>query len=163
VTARAWPRRVWRRLRFVRAASRRSGEALREFVYLDEVSVFSLISSRVGGVATEFTDTQSQALRTEITTSAAAGAGLFKADVRSGAESTRSAQSQVLRKATVQGTFRELYGKVEDDLLLRPPAGPPAPVRADELPRPGGCCLQRHGRCRLRPAPGRARRGRGRA
>lgn len=127
---RLWARKGWRRLRLSRAARKRSGDRLREFVYLDEVSVFSLISSRIGGVATEFTDTQSSALRTELSTTAAGGPSVLKAEVSSAAETTRSSETQVLRKATVQGTFRELYSHIKDDLVLRP---------AEDGPPPAGC------------------------
>jgi hypothetical protein len=46
--------RQWRR----RWAAKNEKGMLREFVYLDEVSVYSLIASRLGPIAAEFTDTQ---------------------------------------------------------------------------------------------------------
>lgn len=119
---RAWIRRHWRARRLARAARKRGGDRLREFVYLDEVSVFSLISSRLGSVATEFTATESSSLTAENAASTVGNAGLLKSEVRSRAEATRTSGTQVLRKATVQGTFRELYRHIKDDFALSLPA-----------------------------------------
>lgn len=109
----------WRRRRLARAAAKRRAEPLREFVYLDEVSVFSLISSRIGPIATEFTDTQTSSLTSEISSNAQASAPLVKGELRSRMQSVRSSGTQVLRKATVQATFRELAAHISDDLVMR--------------------------------------------
>jgi len=77
---------------------------LREFVYLDEVSVFSLIASRLGPIATEFTENERASLKAEV----------------GGAGGSLEAGSQVLRKSTVQTTFKELYEIERDSLALRP-------------------------------------------
>lgn len=55
----AWVARRRRR----RAARQLEGAPLREFVYLDEVSVYSLVASRMGSVATEHTATESRQTR----------------------------------------------------------------------------------------------------
>jgi len=77
---------------------------LREFVYLDEVSVYSLMASRLGPLATEFTETERASLKAEI----------------SGAGSSTEFGSQVLRKSTVQTTFKELYEAEINSLAIRP-------------------------------------------
>jgi len=77
---------------------------LREFVYLDEVSVFSLIASRLGPVATEFTETERASLKAEV-----AGVG-----------GSSELGSQVLRKSTVQTTFKELYELEINSFAMRP-------------------------------------------
>src|SRR3712207_8144694 len=47
--------RIWfRRRRLKRAAKKQQVAPLREFVYLDEVSVYSLNASRLGSIAAEF-------------------------------------------------------------------------------------------------------------
>lgn len=114
-----------RRRRRGRAARSQSHSLLREFVYLDEVSVFSLISSRLGSIATEFTANESRSLTTELTGTTSASAGVVKGELQGRNESTRTQGTQVLRKATVQTTFRELYQYIEDDLLLRPKSDEP--------------------------------------
>jgi hypothetical protein len=126
----------WRRRRRRRAA-RRGGKAdLREFVYLDEVSVYSLIASRTGAVPSEITETESALLRSELSSSVGANAGVAKAEVGSTLEAQQSKGSQVVRKALVQSTFKELFDLESGSLPLRaaPPAGdPPAPADAEAL------------------------------
>jgi len=131
----SWARSRWRARQLARAARKRRGDPLREFVYLDEVSVFSLISSRLGGVATELTATQSSSLKGEMSTATSGNAGVVKSEVRSRAEATRTTGTHVLRKATVQGTFRELYGHIRDELALRPPAATAPDIMASDAER----------------------------
>jgi hypothetical protein len=50
--------KAWRQRRRAAPAERKQN-ALREFVYLDDVSVTSLLSSRLGAIPSEFTDAQS--------------------------------------------------------------------------------------------------------
>lgn len=95
---------MWVRRNRRKRAARRQEAALREFVYLDEVSVFSLIASRLGPVATEFTENQRASLKAEV----------------GGIGSSVEAGSQVLRKSTVQTTFKELYELEIDSLAIRP-------------------------------------------
>ena len=112
--------RRWRLRSQRRRVLRREGTApLREFVYLDKVSVFSLISSRLGPVATEFTATESRSLTGEVSGTGGVSTGPlnFGGAVRS--EATRTRGTQVLRKATVQATFKELFDAVEKDLVIR--------------------------------------------
>lgn len=81
----------------------------REFVYLDEVSVYSLLASRKGAIATEFTESQTASLNSEVGGSMGGGFGVAKAEVRSRIETAQSRTSQVLRKAIVQTSFKELH------------------------------------------------------
>ena len=54
-----------RRLKPQKAPEPPSG-LLREFVYLDEVSVYSILASRKGGIATEFTESQTASLNSDV-------------------------------------------------------------------------------------------------
>lgn len=96
---RAWIRRTRRK-----HAAARQKATLREFVYLDEVSVYSLLGSKLGPLATEFTDTERASLKVEV-----GGTG---GDTEVG--------SQVLRKSTVQTSFKELYELEIGSLAIRP-------------------------------------------
>jgi hypothetical protein len=96
--------KVWFRRKRRNRAARRRRAALREFVYLDEVSIFSLLASRLGPIATEFTENQRASLKAEV----------------GGVGSSVEAGSQVLRKSTVQTSFKELYELETDSLMLRP-------------------------------------------
>lgn len=94
-------------------------DPLREFVYLDEVSVYSLIASQTGAIASEFTETESEAQRAKVGASVGANSPLAKAEISSGLENEKSRGSQVLRKSIVQTTFRELVELERVDLALR--------------------------------------------
>jgi len=118
---REWLRR-WRRRR---AAKRERDAPLREFVYLDEVSVYSLIASRLGAVATEFTATESSSLRGEVSSSVGVSAGVAKSNIGSQTEATQGSGSQVVRKSVVQSTFKELVEIEQESMALRP-SGPNA-------------------------------------
>ena len=101
--------RAWRYRRRPARVTRRQPGTRREFVYLDEVSVYSLLASRKGAIATEFTESQTASLNSELGGSMGGGFGVAKAEVRSRFEAAQSRTSQVLRKAIVQTSFKELH------------------------------------------------------
>ena len=124
--------RQWRR----RWAAKNEKGMLREFVYLDEVSVYSLIASRLGPIAAEFTDTETSSLQSEIGSSIGAGVGIAKVDVNSKILNNQTNGSQVLRKSIVQTTFKDLYEYELDSLSIQPIPGdlkPPKIHNIDEL------------------------------
>ena len=109
---------------------------LREFVYLDEVSVYSLLASRQGALASEYTDIRSDSLRGEIDSNLGVSSPLVKAGLSSTLETTQSQSSQVLRKSTVQAAFKELYEGEENKLAVKPKddtSSPPRVTSWDEL------------------------------
>jgi hypothetical protein len=112
-----WVRRTWRRWRRRRAAQRNRDADLREFVYLDETSVYSLIVSRLGPVASEFTDTESASLRSEVQSTISA-VGPVKAEVGSTIEQTSGHSAQVVRQAIIQSTFKDLHDHEQHRLKL---------------------------------------------
>lgn len=81
--------------------------------------MYSLIASKLGAIATEFTDTETATLASEVGSSVAVGAGGTKASLGSKLQSTEVRGSQVLRKSIVQTTFKELY-ELETPLLKLP-------------------------------------------
>lgn len=115
--------RAWRRRR--RAQS--SKEALREFVYLDDVSVYSLLASKLGPIASEFTSTEAIGLTTE--SSVSAGVGVTG---RAGMASSFESSSQVVRKAIVQTAFRDLMIGVGPDISFVRESSPDT-AKYDEL------------------------------
>lgn len=118
--------REWWRSRRQRTAS--ALDLLREFVYLDDVSVYSLLASKRGAITTEFTETETLSLNSEITGSLGGNFGVAKGDTRSRVDSGRTQGSQVLRKAIIQATFKELYDLERDSLTLRPASVDGAPT-----------------------------------
>ena len=123
-----WPRRIWAWFRDRNRTRSKSTEPLREFVYLDEVSVYSLLASKKRGIATQFTESQTAALSSELGSSLNIGFGGFggKLDAKTKANQTQS--SQVIRKATVQTSFKELFDLVGGSLYLSPPDPPHATI-----------------------------------
>ncbi len=124
---------AWRHRRHhLRDASKRP-DTLREFVYLDEVSVYSLLASRKGAIAAEFTESQTASLNSEVGGSMGGGFGVTKAEVKSRIEAGQSRTSQVLRKAIVQTSFKELHEFERPRLAL---AGAHDGARAAEVSGP---------------------------
>lgn len=106
----------------------RADAGLREFVYLDDVSVHSLLASRKGGIATEFTTNQQSSVSQSLGSSAGIGLGPTAAKVESQSAALESESSQVLSKAVIQTSFKELY-EIERAALTLWPLGdalPPA-------------------------------------
>ena len=97
----------------------KSSEPLREFVYLDEVSVSSLLASRKGGIPTEFTESRTASLNSETGGSINVGFGGLGSSLDTRSQSSRSVSSQVLRKAVIQTSFNELYDIEKNHLSLR--------------------------------------------
>ena len=106
-----------RRLKPQKAPEPPSG-LLREFVYLDEVSVYSILASRKGGIATEFTESQTASLNSDVGGSISVGLGGTKAKIDSKMQAGHVQGSQVLRKAIIQTSFKELYDIERDSLAL---------------------------------------------
>ena len=90
----------------------------REFVYLDEVSVYSILASRKDGIATQFTETQTYSLNNEVSSSAGVGFSTTRAKLDSKIQAGEVQGSQVLRKAIIQTSFKELYDIERPDLAL---------------------------------------------
>lgn len=112
-------RLAWFRRR--RAAKKAREAQLREFVYLDDVSVYSLLASRIGAIAEDFTDTDSSSLRGDISSSLGMSAAVAKGKVTSRTESTRTTSSQVVRRSSTQARFKQLLEYEKETLALRPP------------------------------------------
>jgi hypothetical protein len=81
--------------------------SLREFVYLDEVSIYSLLASRSGPVPTDFTDTESESLKGEGSSGLSVGVPGTKGEVRSRVETATSTSSQIVRKSSAQARFKQ--------------------------------------------------------
>lgn len=89
---------------------------LRQFVYLDEVSVYSLLASREGALAAEYTATE-----TASATGGSSGSiGLDKTSISAKTESTRTQSLQVLRKSSVQAAFKDLREIENEKLSISP-------------------------------------------
>lgn len=123
-----WLRQQWARFRRWRRIRRaRANEApLREFVYLDDVSVYSLLTSRQGALASEYTDIATTSRRAEISSSFGVSGDGPNASLGSKLGSGQSRSSQVVRKSTIQAAFKEFYEGEEGRLVFRPVDGSPS-------------------------------------
>jgi hypothetical protein len=100
----------------------RAGAPLREFVYLDQVSVYSLIASRRGAVTTQVTENESSSVGEQLNTTAGASVGVAHSEVAAHSQSSHSIGSQVLRKSVIQSTFKDLVEIESGSMALRAPA-----------------------------------------
>jgi hypothetical protein len=82
----------------------------REFVYLDEVSVTSLVAARHGSIAETFKNTHSETAGAETTSQISTPANTHTPGLglSSRMTSSRTTTQEVVRRAVVQGTFRSL-------------------------------------------------------
>ncbi len=105
-----------------RKTNKRSRQAgnLREFIYLDEVSVTSLLSSRLGAIPSEFKEAVTSSMTAEVNGRIEADAIIAKSRLGSSIKSGQTTNHQVVRKATIQATFKDLYDKERGNLIIRP-------------------------------------------
>src|SRR5699024_8684833 len=83
---------------------------LREFVYLDEVSLRSLLSSQKGEMTDSTSESSAEAVQAEVSAALGANPGLVaKAELSSRFQTSNSSTIQTSRKATVQSWFKELH------------------------------------------------------
>ena len=118
----------WFRRRKNRGPNEDSYHERREFVYLDEVSVLSILAARTGRIATESTESQTSSQSSEAKGSLGVGLGGTKANLGTKVLSSQVEASQVSRKAIIQSSFKELYDIERSALVLRP-------ASMDQLPK----------------------------
>lgn len=95
-------------------------EPLREFVYLDEVSLSSLLASQKGEITENITSQIGNQQVAEIGSKISASSpALPSAEINSRFQTTNSNGLQTLRKATAQSLFRELH-KIPGIRKIRP-------------------------------------------
>ncbi|KRE76668.1 hypothetical protein ASG79_17735 [Arthrobacter sp. Soil761] len=92
---------------------------LREFVYLDEVSLKSLLVSQQGELATEFTDQNVLVEQAEISSKISAAPKGMGAEIGSRFQSTSTLGRQTLRKSVAQSQFKTLLELDSVDIRFR--------------------------------------------
>ncbi|WP_431946704.1 DUF6414 family protein [Micromonospora marina] len=102
-----------------RRRSRRWAKQRREFVYLDEVSVTSLIASRDGAIKESVKETFTRSTERESKTIAGSSGKSFKFSTEFRTKNAETAAHEVVRKAVIQSTFRDLRTGGDEELLLR--------------------------------------------
>ena len=86
---------------------------------MDDVSVHSILASRTGGIATQFTKSQQSSATSDTGISTGIGLGATKATMDTKLRSVDSRDSEVLSKAVIQTNFKELYELERDKLTVR--------------------------------------------
>lgn len=86
-----------------------AGPKLREFVYLDEVSLRSLLSSQKGGMTDVMSEQVANTYGGEFSGKMSGDAIIAKTEITSRFQTSNSSTLQSSRKATVQSWFRELH------------------------------------------------------
>lgn len=110
---------IKRRIQQWRAQRRRKKAAetplpLREFVYLDEVSVLSLLASRLGFIAEELTETESQTLSADV----GGRIGIDMVGLESRVSGSEGRGRSIVRRSIIQSKFRELHEIVRGELAV---------------------------------------------
>lgn len=83
---------------------------LREFIYLDEVSLLSLLASQKGEITDSKSEQASEGNEASVDGTAGGNPGFIaKAEIKSRYQTTNSSTIQTSRKATVQSRFRDLH------------------------------------------------------
>jgi hypothetical protein len=94
-------------------------DKLREFVYLDEVSVYSLLASRSDGfIELDKTLSESVSKRRGLSARIGGGGKDLGAEVRSHLEDTTSSGSQVVKKSIIQTAFKQLLERESASLVI---------------------------------------------
>lgn len=112
--------------------------SLREFVYLDDVSLRSLLASQKGELTEQVTDLLSQADEAELAGTIGASNPIAKAELRSRYQATKSQGTQTSRKAVAQSLFRELRELDWIEIPLRLDFDAVVPGSPDQLVASGG-------------------------
>ena len=100
---------------------------LREFVYIDDVSVQSLLASRTGAIATEYTDSDTSGITRAREVNVGVNQGPLTVGGKGNREESFGTTAQVVRQSNAQARFKQLLDAELEGLLLRatPPDAPP--------------------------------------
>ncbi|MFF1830736.1 hypothetical protein [Paenarthrobacter sp. NPDC058040] len=96
---------------------------MREFVYLDEMTLRSLLASQDGEEKDQVTRADTYAEQVELNSKITGSNLALKAEVGSRFQTTSTQNVQTTRKAIVQSRFRDFLGLVEDQLVLSVESG----------------------------------------
>jgi len=99
---------VWEKL------GRTSLPPLREFVYMEEDTVISLLASTTGGITEQQTTGQKKRISSSIT----GNLGVSQAGVKSSVGAMKEESSEVVRQYVIESNFKELYDMREDELVV---------------------------------------------
>lgn len=102
-----WSSRKWRKRLESASSAIAESQPLREFVYLDAVSLNSLLVSQKDTIPQEVSEAMTQAAETELRSSASADAVVAKGEFATRYQTTNSNNVQTSRKAIVQTLFKE--------------------------------------------------------
>lgn len=118
-----WYHKLWPWSRKTKGATDEASAfpPLREFVYLDEVSLQSLLASQTGAVTEQVSSANTQAKQAELVGKLSANApGVAKSEINSRYQTSNSQSIQTSRKAIVQSLFKEFRDSSGNRLLLQP-------------------------------------------
>ncbi|MFT4263392.1 MAG: hypothetical protein QM572_08430 [Nocardioides sp.] len=133
----------WRRFRDRRRAKRAkkvidTARPLREFVYLDEVSLTSLLVSQRDTIPEHVTSGRSVSEQAEMSAKASVGAVAAKAESATRYQTANSSSVESSRKAVVQTLFNELRDDAKLPIALRDDAVGPVSIPVDSATEDGG-------------------------
>jgi hypothetical protein len=104
---------------------------LREFVYIDDVSVQSLLASRIGAIATDYTDSSTSGTKRAREANAGLKHGPLSVGGKANREESAGTTAQVVRKSNAQARFKQLLDAELEGLLVRATAPEVLPAAAE--------------------------------
>ncbi|MBF6157644.1 DUF6414 family protein [Nocardia cyriacigeorgica] len=107
--------KFWRR-----SSPKPAGSAVREFIYLDEISVISLLVSREGEVTEQIQEGSTREDQIQTDSSAGVSVKGLKAESKSSFQTKNSQSVQTTRKANIQSQFRRLHKRAIKEKLTFP-------------------------------------------
>lgn len=87
---------------------------LREFVYMEEDAVISLLASTTGGITEQQTTGQKKRISSSIT----GNLGTGQAGIKSSVGASKEESSEVVRQYVIESNFKELYDMRKDELVI---------------------------------------------
>lgn len=87
---------------------------LREFVYMEEDAVISLLASTTGGITEQQTTGQKKRISSSIT----GNLGTDQAGIKSNVGASKEESSEVVRQYVIESNFKELYDMRKDELVI---------------------------------------------
>jgi hypothetical protein len=91
---------------------------LREFIYLDEISVYSLLASKSGAIPVEFHETKMKSKDKQFKGSLTSNMALLGGQLEATVTDINSNNTQIIRKSIIQTQFRQLYEETISSALF---------------------------------------------
>ncbi|MGW0056499.1 DUF6414 family protein [Nocardia nova] len=131
----------WKPWTWGRAKRQFAGAAVREFIYLDEISVISMLAARSGAVTEQIQEGSTREEQQQGDSTAGVNVKGLKAESKSSFQTKSSQSVQTTRKSNIQSQFKAFYEDAKKEKLLFPGDSPRKEVqKIEKLLEADGLC-----------------------